>query len=153
MRRPSGAASSRTTLSICPWTGATRMPFAPSCATSSSGSSRAMAETRIRSNGAASGAPSSPGAAARMPAHGIPSAARAAGPDVEHPVPRADVEQLDHGVHRARLAVGLAVPDVQRAVVARLAADGPREEPLAGRGPHRGPDAGPPGPVHLPTEA
>ena len=69
------------------------------------------------------------------------------GPDVEHPVSRVDVEQLDHRVHRARLAVGLAVPDVQRAVVARPAADRPREEPRAGMGRHRGLDAVPAGHV------
>ena len=47
---------------------------------------------------------------------------------------------------RARLAVGLAVADVERAVVPRPPPLRPREEPLARLGRHRGRDA--PGGVH-----
>ena len=131
-----------------------------------------MADTRIRSNGASSGAPSTPATDARTRAHGIPAASTLAPPgehqvghplepehragrtdelgeqgrgparprpDVEHPLTRPHVEQLEHRLHGARLAVGLAVADVERPVVRRAPPLRRGEEPLAGLGRHRGP--------------
>ena len=56
-------------------------PSSASWATSSSGSSRGSAETRIRSYGAPSGQPSTPGAAVRIEAHGCPVARQVRRPE------------------------------------------------------------------------
>ena len=53
---------------------------------------------------------------------------------VEHPVAGAHLQQPQHVGHRPRLAAGLAVPEVQRAVVRRAPDLVRRQEPRPGHG-------------------